>query len=104
MLQAPELPRAMGFGEDYVLDAVKQRRDRIKVLASFAGGVAAEGGDADAGGGRGDAAAEGARVASIRSKSAISLLASALIALARFPNSARRYASFRYAGGRSTDA
>ena len=24
----------MGFGEDYLLDAVKQRRDRIKILGN----------------------------------------------------------------------
>jgi DNA (cytosine-5)-methyltransferase 1 len=34
MLQVPELSRAMGFGEDYLLDAVKQRRDRIKILGN----------------------------------------------------------------------
>jgi DNA (cytosine-5)-methyltransferase 1 len=34
MLQVSELRRAMGFGDDYVLDAVKQRRDRIKVLGN----------------------------------------------------------------------
>src|SRR5262249_6466600 len=34
MLQVPELKRAMGFGEDYVLDAVRQRRDQIKILGN----------------------------------------------------------------------
>jgi DNA (cytosine-5)-methyltransferase 1 len=34
MLQVPELTRAMGFGEDFVLDAVKQRRDRIRILGN----------------------------------------------------------------------
>jgi DNA (cytosine-5)-methyltransferase 1 len=34
MLQVTELSRAMGFGEDYVLDAVRQRRDRIKILGN----------------------------------------------------------------------
>ena len=34
MLQVSELSRAMGFGEDYLLDAVKQRRDRIKILGN----------------------------------------------------------------------
>lgn len=34
MLQVSELSRAMGFGDDYVLDAVKQRRDRIKILGN----------------------------------------------------------------------
>jgi DNA (cytosine-5)-methyltransferase 1 len=34
VLQDPELKRAMGFGEDYVLDAVRQRRDRIKILGN----------------------------------------------------------------------
>jgi DNA (cytosine-5)-methyltransferase 1 len=30
----PELARAMGFGDDYVLDGVRQRRDRIKLLGN----------------------------------------------------------------------
>jgi DNA (cytosine-5)-methyltransferase 1 len=34
MLQVSELTRAMGFGEDYVLDSVKQRRDRIRILGN----------------------------------------------------------------------
>jgi len=34
MLQVPELTRAMGFGEDFVLDAVKQRRGRIRILGN----------------------------------------------------------------------
>lgn len=34
MLQVSELSRAMGFGEDYVLDRVRQRRDRIKILGN----------------------------------------------------------------------
>lgn len=34
MLQVPELARAMGFADDYVLHAVKQRRDRIKILGN----------------------------------------------------------------------
>jgi DNA (cytosine-5)-methyltransferase 1 len=34
MLQVSELTRAMGFGDDYVLDAVTQRRDRIKILGN----------------------------------------------------------------------
>jgi site-specific DNA-cytosine methylase len=34
MLQVSELRRAIGFGDDYVLDAVKQRRDRIKILGN----------------------------------------------------------------------
>lgn len=34
MLQVSELKRAMGFREDFNLDAVKQRRDRIKVLGN----------------------------------------------------------------------
>jgi DNA (cytosine-5)-methyltransferase 1 len=34
MLQVPELARAMGFGDDYVLDSVKQRRDRIRILGN----------------------------------------------------------------------
>ena len=33
-LQVPELTRAMGFGDDFVLDAVKQRRDRIRILGN----------------------------------------------------------------------
>lgn len=34
MLQVPELSRAMGFGSDYCLDVLRQRRDRIKVLGN----------------------------------------------------------------------
>lgn len=34
MLQVPELTRAMGFGDDFVLDTVKQRRDRIRILGN----------------------------------------------------------------------
>jgi DNA (cytosine-5)-methyltransferase 1 len=34
MLQVPELSRAMGFGDDYTLDTVRQRRDRIKILGN----------------------------------------------------------------------
>lgn len=34
MLQVPELTRGMGFGDDYVLDQVRQRRDRIKILGN----------------------------------------------------------------------
>jgi DNA (cytosine-5)-methyltransferase 1 len=34
MLQVPELSRAMGFGGDFVLDAVRQRRDRIRILGN----------------------------------------------------------------------
>jgi DNA (cytosine-5)-methyltransferase 1 len=34
MLQVPELARAMGFGNDYALGAVRQRRDRIKLLGN----------------------------------------------------------------------
>lgn len=34
MLQVPELCRAMGFGDDYALDVVRQRRDRIKILGN----------------------------------------------------------------------
>jgi DNA (cytosine-5)-methyltransferase 1 len=34
MLQVPELTRAMGFGDDFVLDSVKQRRDRIRILGN----------------------------------------------------------------------
>jgi len=34
MLQVPELRRAMGFGSDYNLDAVTQRRERIKILGN----------------------------------------------------------------------
>jgi DNA (cytosine-5)-methyltransferase 1 len=34
MLQVPELMRAMGFGDDYVLDSVRQRRDRIRILGN----------------------------------------------------------------------
>lgn len=34
MLQVSELSRAMGFGEDYTLDVVRQRRDRIKILGN----------------------------------------------------------------------
>ena len=38
MLQVPELMRAMGYGEDYVLDDVRQRRERIRLIGN---GVAA---------------------------------------------------------------
>lgn len=38
MLQVPELMRAMGYGGDYALDDVRQRRERIKLLGN---GVAA---------------------------------------------------------------
>jgi DNA (cytosine-5)-methyltransferase 1 len=34
MLQVPELTRAMGFADDFVLDMVKQRRDRIRILGN----------------------------------------------------------------------
>lgn len=34
MLQVPELTRAMGFGDDFVLDSVRQRRDRIRILGN----------------------------------------------------------------------
>ena len=34
MLQVPELTRAMGLGDDFVLDVVKQRRDRIRILGN----------------------------------------------------------------------
>lgn len=34
MLQVPELTRGMGFGEDFVLNTVKQRRDRIRILGN----------------------------------------------------------------------
>jgi DNA (cytosine-5)-methyltransferase 1 len=34
MLQVPELARAMGFGDDFVLDALKQRRDKIRILGN----------------------------------------------------------------------
>jgi DNA (cytosine-5)-methyltransferase 1 len=34
MLQVPELSRVMGFGDDFVLDTVKQRRDRIRILGN----------------------------------------------------------------------
>lgn len=34
MLQVSELTRAMGFGEDYVLGSVRQRRDRIRILGN----------------------------------------------------------------------
>jgi DNA (cytosine-5)-methyltransferase 1 len=34
MLQVPELTRAMGFGDDFVLDPVRQRRDRVRILGN----------------------------------------------------------------------
>ena len=34
MLQVPELTRAMGFGPDYCLDVLRQRRERIKILGN----------------------------------------------------------------------
>lgn len=34
MLQVPELQRAMGFGEDYRLEVVRQRRERIRILGN----------------------------------------------------------------------
>ena len=34
MLQVPELRRAMGFGSGYSLDAITQRRERIKILGN----------------------------------------------------------------------
>lgn len=34
MLQVSELTRAMGFGDDFALDSVRQRRDRIRILGN----------------------------------------------------------------------
>lgn len=34
MLQVPELQRAMGLGEDYMLDALGPRRERIRILGN----------------------------------------------------------------------
>lgn len=34
MLQVSELKRAMGFGDDFMLDAIGQRRERIKILGN----------------------------------------------------------------------
>lgn len=34
MLQVPELARAMGFADDFKLDAAKQRRDKIRILGN----------------------------------------------------------------------